>query len=449
MKWTHDIVVAGGGPAGCAFTLALRQLNPGLRILVLERSDYQAPRVGETLPPQCRVLLERLGIYDDFLKDGHLPAYGALSSWGSEAAVSQDFITTVQRNGWHLDRNRFDRFMAGKVTDSGVELRQNTAQPTISRLPQGGWAILPCGNKEVIRCRLLVDATGRSASIARLAGASLLRFDRLVGTMAVLDAGSKLDRDTLVEAVPEGWWYSALLPGNKMAAAFFTDAAISRELNLNHAPAWLNLMSGAPLTANRLFDLAKRQPVNIKTWQAQSQRLLEAVGTDWLAVGDAAAAFDPLSSQGIFFALRSAQFAAFAACDLLLGGDAALTAIQKYKRYQLEQFIGYWEVRRDFYQMEQRWPKQSFWQNRHASITLGPEDRVEIYPFAGKKSLFFSKADIKSLINQYPEGTTALEWMRILQKNRPDLPPGHALEGLQALVADGHAHKKKAQMQEP
>ena len=45
-----DVIVVGGGPAGCSTALALART--GIAVTILERSRYEAFRVGETLPPE-------------------------------------------------------------------------------------------------------------------------------------------------------------------------------------------------------------------------------------------------------------------------------------------------------------------------------------------------------------------------------------------------------------
>ena len=70
----------------------------------------------------------------------------------------------------------------------------------------------------------MADATGRPAHLARRLGARRLRYDRLVGAAALLRSPAPAsDTYTLVEAVPAGWWYSALLADGRMAVAFMTD----------------------------------------------------------------------------------------------------------------------------------------------------------------------------------------------------------------------------------
>ncbi len=97
---------------------------------------------------------------------------------------------------------------------------------------------------------------------------------------------------------------------------------------------------------------------------AQSRRLDPAAGDGWLAVGDAASAFDPLSSSGITKALRSGIFASYAIGDLLERGDGS--GLERYRRYVQDEFEGYTRVRARYYAEERRWPESDFWRRRAA-----------------------------------------------------------------------------------
>ena len=58
---------------------------------------------------------------------------------------------------------------------------------------------------------------------------------------------------------------------------------------------------------------------------ANSSRLRTVVGDRWLAIGDSAAAYDPLSSQGILMGLGGAIESSQAILRFLKGESAALT----------------------------------------------------------------------------------------------------------------------------
>ena len=63
---TFDVAVVGGGPGGSATALALRAHAPSLSVALIEASRYESPRIGETLPPPARQMLEHLGVWEAF-----------------------------------------------------------------------------------------------------------------------------------------------------------------------------------------------------------------------------------------------------------------------------------------------------------------------------------------------------------------------------------------------
>ena len=73
-----DVAIVGGGPAGTTTALALARRGYSV---VVERSNYQGVRIGETLPPVIAKLLGELGIWKGSVRQGHRPSYGTRFAW--------------------------------------------------------------------------------------------------------------------------------------------------------------------------------------------------------------------------------------------------------------------------------------------------------------------------------------------------------------------------------
>jgi flavin-dependent dehydrogenase len=357
-----DVVVVGAGPAGAA--IARRLALGGCRVALIERSNFEAHRVGESLAPSVQPLLRDLGVWPAFLALEHLPSYGTRSIWGSQAAREHTHVMTPYLQGWHVDRVAFDHMLAQSAARAGAWLMTNLRVQGC-RLHRGRFLINlegPNGDARISTVSL-IDATGRSAVLARRLGARRAVFDRLVGIAVLLeDRSAGEHRYTMVEAARDGWWYCAPVSCDRSVAMLMTDGDLVRAQDWRVAGGWRRALQLAPAMRGRTehgHPLSHPQ-----MYPAVSQRLVRAAGDRslWLAVGDAALAVDPISGSGVVRALRTAQDAA-ACMAAALAGDHA--AIDGYECRRDEECAAYLEERAAYYSMEQRWPAATFWRRRY------------------------------------------------------------------------------------
>jgi flavin-dependent dehydrogenase len=365
-----DVAILGGGPAGSATALALAGRAPGLGIVLVEASAYERPRLGETLPPPARRLLEQLGAWEAFAgepgRELRREVWGTAAAWGSAVPRAHDFLFAGGGAGWHLDRAAFDALLAAQAEKLGVRALLRTrlrgAAPAA-----GGWRLeLSGAGPRQLDARFVVDATGCAAVFARRHGARLAADDRLVGFARFFEGGDPdPEPRTLVEAFADGWWYTAGLPGGRRVVTCLTDADLARGLGLGDAARWRRLLAATAWAGETVRGARARGPLAVRP--APSRRLEPAAGEGWLAVGDAASSFDPLSSAGIVKALRSGLFASYAIADLLVGGGGDGRGLDRHRQYVRAEYDGYARVRARQYAAEHRWPRSEFWRRRRAS----------------------------------------------------------------------------------
>jgi flavin-dependent dehydrogenase len=356
-----DVCVIGGGPSGAAAALTLARYTKH-RIVLVESTGYEAPRVGETVSAGVVPLLSYLGAESILAEEVALPGFGNAAAWGSDQVTERDSIYTGRGQGLHLDRSRFDRALAGCLGNFGAALRTGTHAREVTR-QDDGWAILlegPCGS-EHLAVRIVVDATGRPARIARRLGAERRVADRLVGLVCHLDlADTPAVQTTLVEAVQEGWWYTAPLPHGRAVAALMTDADLLRGLGVNSARDFLTRLSATRHVSARLAGARPRGDPRV--FPAESHILSQPCGAGWVAAGDANCAFDPLASLGIGYALTSGIQAARIADGWLRGDDGLASA---YPDDIARHVAAHGAQSRAIYAAERRWPSAPFWLRRH------------------------------------------------------------------------------------
>jgi flavin-dependent dehydrogenase len=358
MSRSFDVAIVGGGPGGSATAISLLAHAPSLSVILIEATNYDGCRIGETLPPPTRSLLEHLDLWDAFSALSPREVFGTTAVWGQPAPIDNDFIYMPANTGWHIDRTSFDRMLATEASNRGAALLLGASLRDVQQV--GDDCQLTLSNGDTLSARFMVDATGGKATLARRFGAQFVILDRFVGAARFFEGGCE-DSRLLVEAFEHGWWYTAGLPNGKRITGCITDADLAQRMKLGETEEWQRMLATAPTVAVLMRECKPTSPIIIRS---TASRRLEPVATErWLAVGDAASRFDPLSSQGIVKALRSGIFASYAIGDWLLKGDSV--GLKRYCRYVDEEFRNYSEVRTKYYCQEQRWPASKFWRRRH------------------------------------------------------------------------------------
>ncbi len=305
-----DVVIGGGGPSGLAAAISLA--SRGISVEVVDVAGGIAAQRAEQLSGGAAPILERLGL-GDVLKNA-LVIDDVVSKWGAAQLQSHGAHPTLGMHGWGIDRHALSLAMVRRAQDLGVTVR--TARIKGQTKISDGWQVELHGAPSTtsLASRFLIDATGRPASIARRLAATLLQGTDLVAlTWKTPTFGNATMQS---EATPEGWWY-AVPAATGGTVGFATSSAHAKTISttpaqfLRTAQKDLSLISVASaLQDPQLMD-------------CRSTVLDKASGPGWLATGDASAAFDPITSQGLFNALSGGFFAGQAAGDAIQGDDDA------------------------------------------------------------------------------------------------------------------------------
>ena len=358
----YDIAIAGAGPGGAA--TARRLAQSGCRVVVLDRSRFDGPRVGESLAPSVQPLLTELGVWEEFVDLKPLPSYGTRSVWGEAHEAEHSHLQNPYLCGWHVDRVAFDRMLADSAVRAGAELRLGAEVLRCESRSDGrfGLSIAVADRVDELCADFVIDATGRGSTLARRLGAKSLAFDRLVGVAGQFKdecAGSGCY--TLVETTPDGWWYSAPAGSDCCVAMLMTDGDLVCSQGAKELASWTNALGRAGLTNERVAGCELKWGPRV--FSAVSRRLQRSDDYQrrWLAVGDAALAVDPVSGSGVVRALRTAKAAAATVLSCLAGDDDAIAAYEAERDRECTEYLF---KRAGYYGMERRWPNAPFWQRR-------------------------------------------------------------------------------------
>lgn len=357
-KHKYQVIIVGGGPAGIATAITLH--SRGIRCCVVEANLTPIRKAGEAIPPNAKPLLKQLGIISLVENPKHEIYYGNQSCWGSDALNEKEFIADRLGAGFLLDRLYFETQLHElyKVTNNifykGFKLKK------VASVENKVWALVEDGYESyVLKSNFIIDATGRKASVCRHFNVQKQTLDTQFALTFITKLSTKLPRQILIEATEKGWWYVAPYSENEVTMMFFT----LKELLPTKAATTTFLQEQLRNTLHVSKAIQNIHIANVKTMPAGTTYLQVPFGQNWLAVGDAAYSYDPISSYGITSALASGFYAGHAVSDFLEGKQEALHSY----RYVVENaFRAYLQKLVSQYELEKRWEQSDYWSNRLA-----------------------------------------------------------------------------------
>ena len=283
-------MVVGAGPAGSAAAIAAART--GANVLLIDQAKFPRDKVcGDGIAPQALTVLADLGVDPTALVTGSEPVtrLRLRSPGGAEAARPMTHPAYV------VPREAFDHRLLEAARATGVEFRHET----VRSVEQTADGVLINGT---IRARTVIGADGAESAVRRAVGAR-------VGPTALAIRGY-----AQAAAWPENEQLLTMTRAHWPAYAWVFPIGDGRA-NVGYG----ELLRGHPLTRTHLIErmhalLPEAEPARLRAHRLplSNGRPRIAHGRVLLA-GDAAALINPITGEGIFYAVLSGSLAGQAA----------------------------------------------------------------------------------------------------------------------------------------
>jgi geranylgeranyl reductase family protein len=291
-----DAVVAGAGPAGA---MAARDLaRAGARVALVDASHPREKPCGGGVTGRALELV------------GHTPEVGdgqVIDAVTFEAGGRQARVTLPDRDYLRVfSREAFDAALLGQAVDAGATHLPFRVSSMVR--DSGGWTIVV--NGESISAPWLLGADGPAGVVRK----QVFRpFERRQLSIA---AGSYVDGIDTSEIVigfvdrPRGYLWSFPRPGH-LAVGTCAQANDTTTAEM-HAVTdrWLDQYALTRRSSTGDGPARRRYAWPIPSLEAKDVDAEQPAGDGWMLLGDAAGLVDPITREGIFFALRSGMLAA-------------------------------------------------------------------------------------------------------------------------------------------
>lgn len=339
-----DLAIVGGGPAGAH--LALRQAAAGRSVVLLERRVFpRAKPCGEFLGPQCLPLLEEVGLLDDVRRAG-ARTIGGLSLFGYGHRVDGRFGTIASAheaftNGLALGRERLDEIALRAAAARGVCVLEGHSVRGLVRDANGAVlgvdALDAHGEPLTVRARTTIGADGLHSRVAHALGVveRVPWLSRLAITTRV--EGFTLDGRAEVHFIRGGYFALSPVEGGASRVNLVVDLAAPGGGRSRIAGCFREHLQRAPDLCDRLAPhLGEAQHFDALGPLATRTRAQVFDGA--ALVGDACGYVDPLTGEGLYFAMRGAELLHTHLELAAARGRTGATALSGYARARTREF---------------------------------------------------------------------------------------------------------------
>lgn len=333
-RFRAEVLVVGAGPSGSA--LAYHLARKGIDVLLVDRCRFPRPKVcGDALTPRSVYLLEQIGLS---LGNGHqfkdFSQARLFSPDGKSVALKFRKHGPVS-SGRIVPRIVLDHMLVSLASSAGAEFLEetNVIAPLYRNGSLGGAIARRKDDRPLdLIAKVVVAADGSAGTLSRRLGlaSSNSGCTAALGARTYFDGVKAAGGEILVfycaDLLPCYGWIFPMTDGRANVGVAVTKQKLRSSDLREHFRYFVEAYDAA-----RPWLASSRQISPLESFPLKTSIYYDRAYSDGaLAVGDAAGLIDPLTGQGLSYALESAQLAADCIRLALQEGDLSRRALRSY-----------------------------------------------------------------------------------------------------------------------
>ena len=328
----YDVVILGGAFSGASAAILLRRDRPDLRVLILEKALQFDEKVGEATTEMSAMFLTRRLAMWRHLENYHLPKEG-LRYWFSNDKVT-GHVNASETGGFirstvpafQLRRDRLDEHLLATAVAEGAELwRPARATDVVTGDFEQKLTVVVGDETREIRCRWLLDATGRANFLGRKLNLierndehptaaiwcrwkNVQHIDDLAVRLGIASGNVGSRRLGTNHYTGYGYWIWVIPLGNGETSigVVFDKRLVGLHHSKDRAADFIAFLKAIPALAE-LLDGAEPRLEDLRFYSHLAYATKQYMGRGWALIGDAAAFLDPYYSPGLDHASFSVE----------------------------------------------------------------------------------------------------------------------------------------------
>lgn len=306
-----DVIIIGAGPAGSI--AAMKLIQAGLEVIVLEKAEFPRYVIGESLLPKSMDAFEDLDLIDLLKEEKFQVKTGATFHSGDKYCefLFNDKVAEGWDTTWQVPRERFDTVLINEAIRRGADVRFKATVCDFKNLGENQLVTYLDSNDEKveINSKFVIDASGYGRVLPRLLG--LTTASSLKPRSAIFCRFDDKNRPTdisnnILHHIHDentAWSWTIPFSNGVTSVGLVVDSEDLDKWTANDHEEFFNVFRSDKTFGKRFKDVELAAPV--RTLTNYSSNVTQLYGEGYVLCGNATEFIDPIFSSGVCLAITS------------------------------------------------------------------------------------------------------------------------------------------------